>query len=1140
MNNFLKQNRFNQTSVCPKVLIYMKLTLLLVCIGTLSAAANAIAQNKVSVNYRNTSLHTFLHDMEQKSKVRFVYSDDLFDQNIEVSVRATNEDVVAVLERAFEGKDITVSKVNNTLYAIHRQEKERSALDNSNQEKEVTGRVVDQEGNPLPKVTFWVVGTRYGGTTSEAGSFRIIPPEGGTQIEFKYLGFVTRIVAIGDGKMGDIVLQKQDNVLEEVVINTGMFERKAGTFTGSTSTFNQKQIKEVTNQNVLSALAILDPAFQMLANNDFGSNPNMIPDIQLRGQTGFSEDLRTEYSNIANQPLFIVDGFESTIQRVFDLNINFIKSVTILKDAAAKAMWGAKAGNGVVVIETLRPQVGQMRISYNASLNIQAPDLNSYRMTNSHEKVQAEVLAGKYFSANPETQAALTKVYSQNLKAALDGVDTYWLSQPLQNGIGQRHSVTLDGGEESLQYSVNLGYNNVKGVMIGSDRDNYTGQSVLVYRKGKLSATNNLTVDRNFSHNSPYGTFRDYVRMNPYWRVHDDNGNLIKSYTIGTGASSLIVGNPLYNGTLNSKDGSNYTTITENFQVDYRQNDNLRFNARVGYNQQNTATDFFRSALHTDYLNVSPTSAEYLNRGTYRITNAFQKAYTVDLSAIYNKVIGKHEFYFNGILTANENVTEMNGMSMVGFPNDELNNISMGKQYQEGTKALGTENTVRVAAATAALNYVLDRRFLLDASFRRNASSQYGRNAKWGNFWSVGAGWNLHEEEFVRNLGWVDLFRITGNTGVTGTPPGQNAYQALATYNYILDRTYNGDMGLELMALANPNLQWQKVAETNYRAEFGFLNRFNASFDYYIKNTNNLLLSLEIAPSLGFSDYAENIGDVQNKGFQATLNYRLIKDTGRGLNVNIFGNVAHNTNKIRRISSSLEALNNLNSDKYDEIGGDGQALAPKGDRQRPARRYEVGRSMSAIWAVRSLGIDPSNGQEIFLKRDGTMTYQWAAEDQEVLGDTQPLYNGTFGANVQYKDLSVNFAFTYRWGGQMYNSSLVSLVDDADFNYNVDIRALEDRWKQPGDVSLFKGITELSSTATRPTSRFVQDYNEFIFSSVSLSYNFTRMGFVTKSPFKSLMATCNLNDLGRLSTVRIERGIDYPYARTLSFSVSASF
>lgn len=1131
MNKFLKQKRFDQTPACLQVVLYMKLTLVLMCIGIFSATAGAYSQNKVSVNHQNTSLSVFLKDIEEKSDVRFVYSDDILKQDVKVTIRSTDADVSAILQEALAGKGIEISKVNPNLYAIYESDKRPQP---GKQEKEVTGRVVNSKGEGIPKATYWFVGTKLGGATNEEGYFRTPFPENAKEIEFRYVGFAPKRVLLANGNLGNIVMKSEDNALDEVVINTGMFERKAGTFTGSTTTFNQKQIKEITNQNVLSALAILDPSFQQLTNNDLGSNPNALPDVQLRGQTGFSEDLTTEYSNIANQPLFIIDGFESTIQRVFDLNINFIKTVTILKDAAAKAMWGAKAGNGVIVIETLRPSAGAMRISYNASTNIQAPDLNTYRLTNSMEKVQAEVLSGKYSSTVPETQAALTKVYSANLKAALDGVDTYWLSQPLQNGIGQRHSIALDGGEEHFQYSVNVGYNSTKGVMKGSDRNTYSGQSILVYRKGKVSATNNLSLDRNFANNSPYGNFRDYARMNPYWRLYDDNGNLIKSYTVGL--SNTLIGNPLYNGTLNSKDGSNYTTVTENFQIDYRHDNNLRFNVRVGYNQQNNSTEFFRSALHTDYINVSPSNTDYLNRGTYSITNGFQKAYTIDVSTAYNKIVGKHEFYINGILSANDQQTQLTGATMVGFPNDDLNSISMGKQYLEGSKAVGTENTVRVAAATASLNYVFNKRYLIDASYRRNGSSQYGRNTKWGDFWSLGAGWNLHEESFAKNSDWIDLLRITANTGVTGTPPGQNAYQALATYSYLLSNTYNGDMGLELLALANPNLKWQKVAENNFRGEFGLFGRLNASFDYYVRNTNNLLLSMEIAPSLGFSDYAENIGDVQNKGFQASLNFRLIKDTAKRLNVNIFGNVAHNTNKIRKISSSLELLNSLNDAKYDDNSGN----VTVGDKQRLARRYEVGRSMSAIWAVPSLGIDPSNGQEIFVKRDGSLTYIWSADDQMVTGDSQPLYNGTFGTNVQYKDLTINFALTYRWGGQMYNSTLVGLVDNADFNYNVDIRALEERWKQPGDLSLYKSIVGASSTATRPTSRFVQDYNELIFSSVNLSYNFTRMGFVKKTPFKSLMATCNLNDLGRLSTVRIERGLDYPYARTMSFSLSASF
>lgn len=1133
MNKKLKQKNPRGYSVLLRAFIYMKLTLIMLCVGMLTISASVFSQTRLSVDYKNIPVAPFLKSLESKYNVRFVYSDDVLDQRMVITVREDNVLIEEVLEQAFANKNIGFSKVRDNLYALFAV---KEAI-NDNRQQELYGRVVDENGKGVTSASIWIVGTKAGTTADEGGYFRL-SYSGGTQLEFRSLGYQTRRMPLHSGDMGLITLTREDNALDEIVINTGLYERKAGTFIGSARTFSQAQIKEVTNQNALAALAILDPSFLILENNEMGSNPNVIPDIQLRGQTGFSEDLRTAYSNAPNQPLFILDGFEITIQRVFDLNINLIKSITILKDAAAKAMWGAKAGNGVVVIETIRPQAGALRIGYNASTNITAPDLTSYRLTNSMQKIEAEVLAGRYSSPYPIDQANLTREYTENLQAALEGVDTYWLSQPLQNGIGQRHTLMADGGDERVQYSVNLTYNKNTGVMKESDRTTYSGQSVLVYRKGKIAATNNLSIDRNFSSNSPYGSFSDYARMNPYWRIYDNNGLLIPAYGISRDMftnSTSQVGNPLYNATLNTIDGASYTTIAENFQIDYRHNDRLRFNARLGYNQQNNTTDFFRSAMHTDYLNVSPISESYLDRGIYTLTNGFMKGVTVDLSTAYNRTWGPHQVYLNGVLTANEQSTTTTGTTMVGFPNDEINNISMGRRYLEGSKALGTESTVRIAAVTSALNYSYDNRYLLDASFRKNASSQYGRNSRWGDFWAVGLGWNIHQEEFFRTLGWVDLFRITANTGLTGTPPGLNAYQSLATYRYNTEISYNGDMGLHLIALANPDLKWQKVLESNYRAEIGLFNRLNASFEYYVMDTRDLLLSLETAPSLGFDNYAENIGEVRNKGFQAMVNYRLLQNPTNRLSVSVFANLAHNTNRIHKISTSLEALNRLNDARFtpDESGNEAYA-----NQQQLARRYEVGQSMNAIWAVPSMGIDPSNGREIFVKRDGSITYEWSALDQIVMGDSQPRYNGTFGSNLQYKDLTVNFAFTYRWGGQMYNSTLLRLVDNADFNYNVDLRALEDRWKNPGDQVLFKDIADRS--ATRPTGRFVQDWNELLFSSVSLSYNLSNLPFIKRSPLQSMLFGFNMNDIGRLSSVKTERGLDYPYARTISFTLTGNF
>lgn len=225
-------------------------------------------------------------------------------------------------------------------------------------------------------------------------------------------------------------------------------------------------LKVVTNQNIIAGLAILDPSFVIVEDTRLGSDPNRLPDVQIRGQTGFP-NVNDEYANAPNLPLFILDGFETTLQRIYDMNMNLIKSVTLLKDASAKAIYGSKAGNGVVIIETISPQPGALRVSYSGSLNVTAPDLSSYRLTNSAQKIQAELLAGRYSSVDPNTQAGLTAQYARNQKAMLEGVDSYWLSQPLQNGYGQRHNVTVDGGDQAFRYSAIMSYNNTVGVMKG-------------------------------------------------------------------------------------------------------------------------------------------------------------------------------------------------------------------------------------------------------------------------------------------------------------------------------------------------------------------------------------------------------------------------------------------------------------------------------------------------------------------------------------------------------------------------------------------------------------------------------------------------------------------------------------------------
>lgn len=1124
----LNKNKGGVTPLLTKTWMVMRLSLIFLLAGTLNIYAAGFGQ-MVSLEAKNAPLEKIFTEIRKQTGRNFLYSDEDLALAGKLDVSLVKKPLKEALSAILENTPLSYQIVNQVVVIKKKEVSTGYLAPPPPAATVITGKVITEKGDPIAGASIVEEGTKNGTVTSAAGAFSLRVNRTPVTLAIISLGYKRKVLEnVTGGSALTVVLETAAaDSLSEVVISNGMFTRKLSSFTGAVSSFTQKELATVSNQNVLKAVAILDPSFQIVDNLNAGSNPNALPNIQLRGQTGIA-DIQGTYTSNPNLPLFILDGFETTLEKVNDMNMNLINSITILKDASAKAIYGSKAGNGVVVIETKPPVMGKLRMSYSGNFDLTAPDLSSYKLTNSTQKMQAEVLAGRYSSPFPLIEAGLVSEYAQNQQATLSGVNTYWLSQPLRNAIGQRHGLVVEGGEDGLRYSINMNYTNVAGAMKGSDRQTVSGGINLIYRKNKIQFRNSLTIDKNHSKNSPYGSFSNFAKLNPYWKITDENGNFIKSYNVG---SNQLFGNPMYDGSLNAKDYSIYTNIIENFYADWDAARNLRLTARVGYNGQINESHQFTPASNSRYVNVSPVLDTYLDRGEYILRNGKQNMLNADILANYAISFDRHHFYLNGAWSLNTATIATNGMTMVGFPNDKMNDISFGRRYADGSKAVGSENTTRSIALTSAVSYSYDERFLADLSYRGNGSSQFGADKKWGLFWSAGLGWNIHREKFMKQLGFVNLLKLRATTGTTGTQ-NFNSYQSLATYQYITSRTYNGDIGLDLMALPNPGLQWQQVKENNFGFDMGLFNRLSLRLDYYIRDTKDLLTDMIVAPSNGFSTFKSNVGESRNEGFQLGVNMILWSRSSTRSNLSFFANVARNTNKITKVSNSLTQLNRAADARKDST------INSATDQRNPSTRYEVNQSMNAIWVVRSKGIDPANGKEIFVKKDGTLTYDWSSEDYIVGGDANPLYNGTFGFNFMHKGFTANFAFAYRWGGQQYNSTLVNRVENADFTYNVDVRALTERWKKPGDQSLYKDIAE--KTNTKPTTRFVQDLNELLFSSISMGYDFGTSPWLKRIGASRLSFMLNMNDLGRISSVKTERGLDYPFARTISGSIQITF
>lgn len=366
----------------------------------------------------------------------------------------------------------------------------------------------------MPGVTVKLVGTSIGTATNMDGWFQLpdIPANAGT-LEFSFVGYKSQKVDFTANTRDTLRIVMEEDVTEvDEVVVTGMFTRKANSFTGAAQSFSREEIRRVGNTNVLQSIKNLDPSFRIAESLANGSNPNQQYEITMRGQSGFP-DLKGEYSSNPNNPLFIVDGFEQSLTYVMDMDMNRVASVTLLKDAAAKAIYGSKAANGVVVIETLQPEKGKLRVSYTGTMNVQLPDLTSYDLCNAAEKLEVEFNAGKYtyfrdngssIWGNPVEQYSWDQVYNGLMKEVIAGVNTDWKSIPLRNGIGQKHAIYLEGGDDFFRYGLDVSYNNVVGVMKGSNRNTFSGGVTLSYRYNNIMLKNSFSVTYNKGENSPY------------------------------------------------------------------------------------------------------------------------------------------------------------------------------------------------------------------------------------------------------------------------------------------------------------------------------------------------------------------------------------------------------------------------------------------------------------------------------------------------------------------------------------------------------------------------------------------------------------------------------------------------------------
>ena len=995
----------------------------------------------------------------------------------------------------------------------------------SAQTAEVTlkGKVIDAaDGYPIIGASVVVDGTKLGAITDVDGNFELKIPKKKCDIVISCIGYEDEVMVYtlnNASSFGRIVMSANAEQLADVVV-TGVYERKKESFTGSSATFKTDELKAVGSSNVLQSLKTLDPSFKMMENTQFGSNPNMMPDIEIRGKSSVV-GLKEEYGTDPNQPLFILDGFETTLETIMNLNMNRIASVTLLKDAASTAIYGSKASNGVVVVETKAPARGRLQLSYKGDFGLSLADLSDYNLMNAREKLEFETLAGVYKdnSGNPLAQIRLDGLRNERLKEIERGVDTYWLSEPIRPGFTHKHNIYAEGGEDKIRYGIGLSLGNVAGVMKDSDRRTLEGNVDLIYRTGKFQFSNKLSINW-LNVSNPTVSFAEYAYANPYYRKYNALGGVDRYlYYPEDGVDDYPVANPLWNQHLNSWDRATGFGFTNNFIFEWFVTEGLRFRAKFGLTKQDDDEQSRFSPLDTQFDGVGETE-----KGLFSHTQISEMVYEGDAAITFGKLFAKkHMVNAVGGFNFSSNGRKIYGYSANGFTDDQFDAPSFANGYPVGDSPDYSESLKRAASFYVNGGYVYDDRYLLDFNYRLDGASMFGTGNRFRNTWSVGTGWNIHKEPFMKGTDFFSLLKIRGSVG---NPGNQNfsAYQAFSTYKFNGWMTNVFGTGVILNALGNTELAWQETTNYDIGTDMTFWgDRVNVSFDYYWKHTDPLLAIITTPGSMGVTSVAMNAGSQKTQGWEAILRISPIYRPSEGINWNISINATSSRSVYANIGDSFSALNE--SGKASLAG---------------TTRYYDGGSPTAIWAVRSAGIDPATGRELFIKKDGTYSFTYDVNDEVVVGDSQPKVEGLVGTMLYYKGLSVGCYFRYRWGGQVFNSSLFQKVENIgtqDVYNNQDKRALYDRWSESNREAYFKGISLVQKT--EKSSRFVMDDNSFVGESFNIGYEFPDR-IARRMRLGALNVQMTMTDVFRATSVRVERGIDYPFARTVTMSLGVTF
>ncbi|MDR2917995.1 MAG: TonB-dependent receptor [Tannerella sp.] len=1115
----------------------MKFLLLFLFLGAGSIYSNTYSQiTEINLEVKQKAIRDVFKTIEDQTEYVFFFSDKIaHDLSKKVNVNVRSKTLNQVLDELFEGTDLSY-KITDRQVSIVRDVKPASpVIQQPNQSKRIRGVVSDKSGEPIIGANVVEKGTTNGLITDLDGAFEITI-EAGKVLVISYIGYITREIPITESTRAllNIELVEDTQTLDEVVV-VGYGVMKKSDLTGSVSSFK----KDALNKGVSSSLSgLLEGKAAGVQITQASAEPGGGINVMVRGAGSV---------NAGSGPLYVVDGLPIETGNVVDgyggsmpgqrvarspiSNINpaDIESIEILKDASATAIYGARGANGVVLVTTKKGATGKMQVNYSGYMGIQSPkDLIEVLNAEDYKRILNEI------QATPGSNVAKSEIVGD-----IQGNGTDWQKEMIRSSMVQSHSVSFMGGTEQLKYFTSLNYFDQEGVLKNTGYERYDGRVNLDYKNDRVTFGTNINASYTYDDAVPIGFSTNeegsalYAArgFDPTLSVFEEDG---KTYQV---SSMLNLDNPL--ALLNGKRSqtANYRTMGTVF-LDYMILKGWTVKGNFGFDYRNTRRDSYVSQLTKDGR---------ANSGVANIRSGTRSNYLGELTTTYIQQ-----------LENNSNLNLMGGITYQkfsanhlytkgsGFPVDETKTNNMAMADAACYMVESGRNNNKLLSYIGRANFNLWDKFLFTATLRVDGSSRFGENNKFGYFPSGAFAWKMHQHDFIKNLDIFSTLKFRASYGRTGNQDIGN-FLSITTFGtgdpVILDDQKL--VSLSPTRIANPDLKWETTEQMNIGFDMGFVdNRINVSMDYFQKKTYDMLFEKPVPASTGFASIMQNIGNINNRGFEFTIDSR-----------NLVGEFSWNT------SLNLSTLRNRVSD----LGGIAEII--HGDAGQSTSQFALiregvtvnsfyGYKTDGIWQteeeIKASGtkdpVKPGDVKFVDQNNDGVVN----TSDRVVLGKSIPSLTFGLTNELSYKNFTLNFFFDGATGFKILNNSMVETYYPVSHRRNRYAEPYLNRWTEANPSNKYPSFVNPAGQGNKATSDLtVEDGSYIRLQTVQLTYSVplknrnifqhlsvyvTGQNLATFTNYTGQDPAMNANGS---STLKIDSN-SYPTYRTFLFGVEIGF